>query len=214
VHTDLSLNYLLHVPTRRPDTDTMPMVILIHGRGADANDLADLAPLLDPPSGARFVFPNAPKAFETYPGMAFGWTWFDGWPPEQSSVAASRAKLLTFLEELTARYPTSALIIAGFSQGAMMSLDVGLRREVAGIVAMSGGLYELDLPDLAKAAKVPILIAHGTADDVVLVNYARRARALLENAGFDVDYHEYPMSHQVASEEIEVVKRFIASRAS
>ena len=214
MHTDLSLNYLLHVPSRRADTETMPLIVVIHGRGADANDLADLAPLLDPPEGARFVLPNAPKAFEAYPGMSFGWTWFDGWPPEQKSVAESRAKLLTFLDELTARYPTSALIIAGFSQGAMMSLDVGLRREVAGIVAMSGGLYELDLPDLAKAPKVPILIAHGLMDDVVPVNYARRARARLEEAGFPVDYHEYPMSHQVAMDEIEVVKAFIAERVS
>ena len=43
--------------------------------------IADLAPMLDPPGGARFVFPNAPKPFEAYPGMPFGYTWFDGWPP-------------------------------------------------------------------------------------------------------------------------------------
>lgn len=206
---DLSLNYLLQVPSRRADTERMPMVILIHGRGADANDLADLAPLLDPPGGARFVFPNAPKAFEAYPGMTFGWTWFEGWPPEQTSVAASRERLLQFLDEVTARYPTSALIVAGFSQGAMMSLDAGLRREVKGIVAMSGGLYEYDLPDLRTVTKVPILISHGSADEVVSVNYARRARARLEEAGFDVDYHEYPMGHQVVMEEIAVVKDFL-----
>lgn len=213
MHTDLTLKYLLEVPSRRADTETMPMVVLIHGRGADANDLADLAALLDPPGGARFVLPNAPKAFEAYPGMTFGWTWFEGWPPEQKSVAASREKLLTFLDEITARYPTSALIIAGFSQGAMMSFEAGLRREVAGIVAMSGGLYETDLPDLTKVPKVPVLIAHGLMDDVVPITYARRARAILEEVGFPVEYHEYPMSHQVAMEEVEVVKEFIARRA-
>lgn len=214
MQSDLSLKYLLHVPSKRADSESMPMVILIHGRGADANDLADLAPLLDPPTGARFVFPNAPRAFEAYPGMSFGWTWFDGWPPLQASVAASREVLLKFLDEITARCPTSSLIVAGFSQGAMMSLDVGLRREVSGIIAMSGGLYDVDLPDLRTAPKVPILIAHGTADEVVPVNYARRARVQLEGAGFDVEYHEYPMGHQVVMEEIEVVKKFIASRSS
>jgi phospholipase/carboxylesterase len=142
--------------------------------------------------------------------MTFGWTWFEGWPPEQTSVAASRERLLRFLDEITGRYPTSALIVAGFSQGAMMALDAGLRREVQGIVAMSGGLYEPDLPDLRTVAKVPVLISHGSADEVVPVLYARRARACLEEAGFDVDYHEYPMGHQVAMEEIEVVKDFLA----
>ena len=212
--TDLSLRYLLSVPSGRPDTDSMPLVILIHGRGADANDLADLAPLLDPPGGARFVFPNAPKPFEAYPGMSFGWTWFDGWPPKQESVSESRTILLRFLDELTARYPTSALIVAGFSQGAMMSLDAGLRttQNVAGIVAMSGGLYDEDLPDLTAKSSVPVLISHGSLDDVVPVNYAHRARATLDERGFDVEYHEYPMAHQVVMEEIEVVKAFIASR--
>lgn len=190
------------------------MVVLIHGRGADANDLADLAPLLDPPSGARFVFPNAPKPFEAYPGMTFGWTWFEGWPPRRDSVAESRAVLLKFLDEITARYPTSSLIVSGFSQGGMMALEAGLRRDVTGIFAMSGGLYEEDLPDLSSVKKVPVLIVHGTHDDVVPVQYARRARAVLEEAGFEVEYHEFPMGHQVVMEEIELVKQFIASRSA
>jgi phospholipase/carboxylesterase len=212
VNSDLSLRYLLQIPSGRADSEAMPTVILIHGRGADANDLADLAPLLDTEAGVRFVFPNAPRPFEAYPGMTFGWTWFDGWPPERQSVAESRTTLLRFLDELVAAHPTTSLIVAGFSQGAMMSLDAGLRttQTVAGIVAMSGGLYEDDLPDLRARASVPILMSHGSLDDVVPVKYARRARAVLEEAGFDVEYHEYPMGHQVVMEEVALVKAFIA----
>jgi phospholipase/carboxylesterase len=192
------------------------MVIMIHGRGADMNDLADLAPLLDTPGGARFVFPNAPKPFEAYPGMTFGWTWFEGWPPQHGSVVDSRKTLLAFLDEITAHYPTTSLVVSGFSQGAMMSLDAGLRttREVAGIIAMSGGLYEEELPDLRPRNTIPILISHGSLDDVVPVKYARRARAVLEEAGFDVTYQEYPMGHQVAMEEVELVKEFLRRHAS
>jgi phospholipase/carboxylesterase len=206
------LRHLVSTPSRRPDSDTLPMVIMIHGRGADMNDLADLAPLLDIPTGCRFVFPNAPRAFEPMPGMSMGWTWFEGWPPEHSSVAASREELLRFIDEITETLPTSQLIVSGFSQGAMMALDVGLRtkKKLAAVIAMSGGLYEPDLPDLKAHTTLPVLIAHGAYDDVVPVNFARRARRVLEDAGLSIEYQEYPMSHQVAQEEIEVVRDFIA----
>ena len=208
------LRHRVEVPSRRPDSEPMPMVILIHGRGADMNDLADLAPMFDSAPGCRFVFPNAPKPFEPMPGMSIGWTWFDGWPPIHESVVESRAEMLRFLDEITEKYPTpeGKLIVAGFSQGALMALDSGLRtkQKLAGIIAMSGGLYEQELVDLSVHKTLPILIAHGSQDDVVPVNYARRARTLLEGAGLDVEYHEYPMSHQVAMEEAEDVKGFIA----
>ena len=207
------LRHLVNVPTRRPDTDPLPMVILIHGRGADMNDLFDLAPMFDAAGGCRFVFPNAPKPFEPYSGMKMGWTWFEGWPPIHESVVESRAEMLRFIDEITEKYPTpeGKLVIAGFSQGALMSLDSGLRtkKKLAGIIAMSGGLYEQELVDLSVHKGLPVLIAHGTQDDVVPVNYARRARRVLEDAGLNVEYHEYPMSHQVAMEEAAEVKRFL-----
>ena len=209
------LRHLIRVPSRRPDTEPLPMVVMIHGRGADMNDLADLAPMLDPAGGCRFVFPNAPKPFEPYPGMAMGWTWFEGWPPEHDSVVESRNEMLRFLDEITQKYPTpeGKLVVGGFSQGALMALDSGLRttQKLAGILVMSGGLYEKDLPDLRAHAGLPVFIAHGTADDVVPVNYARRARRLLEDAGLDVTYGEYPMGHQVAAEEAEAVRTFLNS---
>jgi phospholipase/carboxylesterase len=189
------------------------MVVVIHGRGADMNDLADLAPMFDAAGGCRFVFPNAAKPFEPYPGMAMGWTWFEGWPPIHESVVDSRAEMLRFLDEIVQKHPTpeGKLIVGGFSQGALMALDSGLRttQKLAGILVMSGGLYEHDLPDIRTHAGLPVLIAHGSADDVVPVNYARRARRVLEDAGLNVEYHEYPMSHQVAAEEAADVRAFL-----
>lgn len=202
---DLSLQYLVTDVTE----SELPMVVMLHGRGADMHDLADLAPMLAAAGTVRFVFANAPRPFEPYPGTTFGWTWFDGWPPELASVKASRELLLRFIGQVTQRYKTSKLILAGFSQGAMMSLDAGLRTGAAGIISMSGGLYELDLPDLSAKKGLPVLIAHGIYDDVVPVQYARRARHLLEAAGLDVEYYEYPMQHQVAQEEMDAVKTFI-----
>jgi phospholipase/carboxylesterase len=186
---------------------------MLHGRGADMHDLADVAPMLDTAGGCRFVFPNAPKPFEPYPGMSAGWTWFDGWPPEHASLVESRTILLGFLDEITERFPTAQgkVVVAGFSQGALMSLDAGLRtqKKIAGIIAMSGGLYETDLPTLAEHKGLPVFIAHGTLDDVVPVNYGRRARRVLEDAGLDVDYHEFPMGHQLAQEEALAVQAFL-----
>jgi len=206
------LRHLVRVPSRR-DAEALPLVVLIHGRGADMHDLADLAPMLDAAGGCRFVFPNAPKPFEPYPGMAMGWTWFEGWPPQHASLVASRGEMLQFLDDVTREYPTpeAQLIVGGFSQGALMALDAGLRTEkkLAGVLAMSGGLYEHDLPDLRARAGVPVFLGHGSADDVVPVNYGRRARRLLEDAGIDVEYHEYPMAHQIAAEEADDVRAFI-----
>ncbi|HSP35086.1 MAG TPA: dienelactone hydrolase family protein, partial [Thermoanaerobaculia bacterium] len=107
------------------------------------------------------------------------------------------------------RYPTPAgkLVIAGFSQGALMALDVGLRRDdVAGIVAMSGALSEAEV-DAYKPHRV--LIVHGTADEMINVNLARRAQRALKERGADVEYHEFVMGHQVTQESIEIVSEFI-----
>ena len=191
----------------------MPLVLLMHGRGADANDLADIAPALDGPSGYRFLLPNAPRPWEASPGMTFGYTWFDGWPPSRESISESRRLVLDFLEKATKRFPTppGKVILSGFSQGALMALDAGLRTEtpIAGIVAMSGGLYEDNLPDLAAKRDLPILIAHGTADDVIPLPAARRTRQVLERAGLHPEYGEFPMGHHVTPESIAFVADFI-----
>ena len=210
------LKYVLRVPSSRPDDEPLPLVLVMHGRGADANDLADLAPMLDPPGGARFVFPNAPKAFEAAPGMTFGYTWFEGWPPRGESLQESRALLLELIDELVARYPTppGKLIVSGFSQGGLMAIDAGFRttQPLAGIVVMSGAIAEADAPDFAARKDVPVLIIHGTEDDMIPLLAARRARRLLEQHGIEPEYHELPMGHQVTPESMEIMRNFMAER--
>lgn len=207
---DLSLSYVLKVPSGKSDDAPMPLVVVLHGRGADANDLADLAPMIDSPEGYRFVFANAAKPFEPYPGMTFGFSWFDGWPPTRESIAESRKLLLEFLGEIAERYPPAdgKLILAGFSQGGLMALDVGFRtaQPLRGIISMSGGLYEEDLPKLPPRR---VLLVHGTLDDMIPVVAARRARRVLEEHGIEPEYQEFPMGHHVTPESMEVVSEFI-----
>ena len=101
---ELSLRYALSVPSRKPDDASLPLVFILHGRGADANDLVDIAPLID--NNYRFIFPNAPEPFEPAPGFSFGYTWFDGWPAERGSFIRSRELLLRFIDEALERFPT------------------------------------------------------------------------------------------------------------
>lgn len=210
---DLPLTYVLSTPSGRPDGDEMPMVIVMHGRGADAHDLADLAPMLDAGEGYRFLFPNAPKPWEAYPGMTLGFTWFDGWPPQGNSFEESRRLVLAFIDAAVGRYPTpeGKLVLCGFSQGGLVSLDVGFRadQKVAGIVVMSGALFEAQLPDFRARQDMPILLIHGAYDDVIPVLAARRTRRVLEQHGLQPDYHEFPMGHQVSEESMAVVTGFI-----
>ena len=205
----MTLKYVLAVPSHKPDDAELPLAIILHGRGADAHDLADLAPYID--DGYRFVFPNAPRPFEPMPGMSFGYTWFDGLPPEQKSLEVSRNLLLAFIDDIVAKYPTPAgkILLGGFSQGGMMVLDAGFRtkQKLAGILVMSGALYEGDLPPLRN--DVPVMIVHGTADEMINVNMARRARRVLEEHGLHPEYHEFPMGHQISQESLAVVVDFV-----
>lgn len=188
-----------------------PIVVLIHGRGADAADLVDLAPMIG--TGYRFLFPEAPRPFEPMPGYSFGLTWFDGLPPEETSFRSSRELLLEWLRAVAERYetPLSRFVIAGFSQGGVMSLDAGFRLDPApaGIVVMSGAMHEADAPDFAANRAIPVCMVHGIGDDVLQVQHARRARAVLETAGVDVTYGEFEMAHHVTLESMNQVRHFV-----
>jgi phospholipase/carboxylesterase len=208
--TDLALSYL-EVPPK--GSTPAPLVIGLHGRGSNAEDLAGLASAIDPERRWRMIFPDAPERFEPYPGMSFGFTWFDTWPPVPETLAASRELLLRFARELEERYAVEPgkLALLGFSQGAMMALDVGLRLETrpAAIAAMSGGIEESGVPEVSGRLDQKILIVHGTEDDMIPVVYARRTRRILEDRGLKPEYHEFAMGHWVTEESMAAVRRFL-----
>jgi phospholipase/carboxylesterase len=92
-----------------------------------------------------------------------------------------------------------------------MALDAGLRMtpRPAGIVVMSGALHEADLAGLRERNDQKILIVHGTFDDMIPVNAARRARRVLEEHGIEPEYHEFPMGHHVTPDSLAVIGEFI-----
>ena len=110
--------------------------------------------------------------------------------------------------------PRSRVVLAGFSQGAAITLHTGLRQAepLAGLVALSGYLPLADqfaAERHAGSRDVPILMAHGSQDPVVPIARGRSSRDLLLSLGHPVRWHEYPMPHSVCAEEIEAIARFL-----
>lgn len=200
--------------------DDAPLVIALHGRGSSADDLAGLIPLLEP--GWRYVFPQAPLALDLG-GYGRGYSWYEPIPATPERMVAARETLATGLAALHEQLgvPSERTALIGFSQGAVMTLDVGLRAAApyAALVGMSGYLAEAD--DLAAhvAARTaqPVLLVHGTRDNVLPVAFARRARLALEASGLMLEYQEFAMAHEINDASLRVVgdflRRHLAGRA-
>lgn len=169
------------------------LVVLVHGFGADGNDLIDLAAMwAEAVPGALFVAPHAPEPCD---GVPFGRQWFALWDRSATQLAAGVAGAAAALGRFVAAEATrlglapGRVALMGFSQGAMTVLEAGLRGAVpdpACILAYSGGM--LGAEDLAAqlAAKPAVLLVHGEADEVVPVGASRMAEAALSAAGVPV----------------------------
>jgi len=182
-------------PSRPPAAGGKPqqLVILLHGLGADGNDLIGLAPYwarLLP--GAEFLSPNAPFPCDMAP---YGYQWFSSQDrsPEAvlGGVRAAAPILDAFIGEALERrgLTSSELALVGFSQGTMMSLFVGLRRTepVAGIVGFSGRLLAPELLASELRSRPPILLVHGTEDPLVPYSSLGAAETALKAAGVPVE---------------------------
>ena len=182
-------------PSRPPASGGKPrrLVILLHGLGADGNDLIGLVPYwarLLP--DAEFLSPNAPFPCDMAP---YGYQWFSSQDrsPEAvlGGVRAAAPILDAFIDEALEerRLGSSDLALVGFSQGTMMSLFVGLRRAepVAGIVGFSGRLLAPELLASEVRSRPPILLIHGTEDPVVPHSSLAAAENELKAAGVPVE---------------------------
>jgi len=172
-------------------------LVLLHGRGADEHDLFPLLDALDPGRRLSGFTPRAPLSLP--PGGAHWYVVPRVGFPDPASFAESLAALAEWFDALP--FPADRIVLGGFSQGAVMSYALGLgagRPRPAALVALSGFVPVVDgwQPDLAPPFP-PIAVAHGTQDPVIGVDFGRRARALLEEAGAGVLYRESPIGHWV-----------------
>src|SRR5580700_8010678 len=189
------MNLTLSGPSHPPHSGgkAKRLVILLHGLGADGNDLIGLAPYWAPHlPDAEFLSPNAPFPCDMAP---FGYQWLSARDPSpEARLAGARAAagiLNDFIDEsLEARgLSDSELALVGFSQGTMMSLFIGPRRErpLAGIVGFSGRLIAPELLAAEIRSRPPILLVHGTDDPMVSYDSMAEAEAALGAAGVAVE---------------------------
>jgi phospholipase/carboxylesterase len=192
-------------------------LILLHGRGADEHDLVPVLDALDPERRLLGLTPGAPL-----PGPGGGRWWYQvprvGFP-DPGTFRATYARLTSFLDGWLEQrdVPWERTIVGGFSMGCVMSYAVSLgpgRPSPAGILAMSGFIPTVEgwEADLAGRAGLPALIAHGAGDPVIAVQFARDARARLDAAGLDVEYHEHDGGHHIDPRTVPLLTSWAGAR--
>ena len=191
-------------------------VIWLHGLGADGHDFEPIVPELVRPGerALRFVFPHAPVRPVTLNGGFAMRAWYDivslerRGPEDESGIRGSQARIETLIRRENARgIPSERIVLAGFSQGGAMALFAGVRygEKLAGIIGLS--CYLLLAGRLAAERNsanqaTPIFLAHGLEDPVVAPSLGEQARAALEAAGYEVEWHAYTMPHSVCPQEV------------
>ena len=201
------LPYVTVVPDDYTPDSSYPLVIMLHGFGANMQDLAGLAPAISA-DGYVYACPNAPIPFQLGPGQTgFGWLTPRGGGTAEET--ANSEKLLgDFFDTVFQQFNVSPgnAILMGFSQGGGMTYRCGLGRadKFAGLAALSATLPDED--DLAARLPAertqPIFIAHGLFDQMVSEDTAQSAKSFLESNGYTPEFHTYNMGHEISGEEL------------
>jgi phospholipase/carboxylesterase len=178
------------------------VLVLMHGRGANEYDLEPLLDALDPERRLVGILPRGPLALP--PGGAHWYVVPRVGYPDPSTFHDSYRRLGDLVDAIPERFGVHAdrVVVGGFSQGAVMSLAVGLgadRPAPGGVLALSGFIPQVDGLEIDPQSKrgLPVLIAHGTNDPVIPIDFAWDARSRLEGTGVDLTYYESPVSHTI-----------------
>jgi phospholipase/carboxylesterase len=206
---------LVHEIVAEGARDGAPVVLLLHGRGADEQDLAGLAAHL--PAGAVVVLPRAP-----FPGAPWGygpgWAWYrflGGARPEPESFGASQDALDALVDALPALLPVAPgpLVLGGFSQGGTMSLAWALRHpgRAAAVLNFSGFLPEAPgvAATAASVAGTAIFWGHGADDPAIPHHRAVQGQAVLRAAGAELEACDYPIGHWIDARELADATRWL-----
>jgi len=196
------------------DKTSRRLMIVLHGLGDSMEGFRWMPAALQLP-WLNYLLVNAP---DDYYG---GFSWYDFANNPGPGVERSRKLLFKLLDELREKkFPTEQIILSGFSQGCLMSLDVALRypHRLAGIVGISGYVHEPEnlIAELSPVAREQrILQTHGTLDTLIPIERVRPQVAQLRSAGIQIAWHEFAKAHTIAGEEeIAVIRDFICARQS
>lgn len=206
-----------------PTESPVASVILLHGLGADGNDFAPLIPELHLPADlpVRFIFPHAPMQPVSINNGFVMRAWFDvytlnfGGQIDLEGIGRSVTYLESLIDnEIKRGIPSHKIILAGFSQGAVIALTTGLgySKPLGGILSLSGFLPNAETV-FSKASPVnkniPIFLAHGTADMVVPFALGQFTYEVLKKHNYSVNLHSYNMPHSVCAQEIHDVANWL-----
>lgn len=212
--TSVSLKHLVRQPAT-VSGERPPLLILLHGVRSNEEDLFGLAQYLDP----RFLVVSLRAPLTLGPG-AYGWynIAFTATGPTHNAAEAAKGReaAVTAIDELVSAYGAdpNRVYLMGFSQGAITSLSIALLypEKIAGAVLMSGRLLP-DIPAQTVAPErlegLPILAVHGLYDDVLGIADGRAIRDYLSHLPVALEYHEYPMGHQVSAESLAAVTTWL-----
>jgi phospholipase/carboxylesterase len=203
-----------------PASSPTAVVIWLHGLGADGHDFEPIIPLLQLPEAlpVRFVFPHAPEI----PISAFGGQrargWFDFDPAAGTDLPGLEKSALRIedliQQEIDNGMPPERILLAGFSQGGVMAFHAALfyPKRLAGILALSTFLADGGQLGSAEAQvnrDIPILMCHGQQDAVLPMSLGKSSHEALLQAGYAVEWFEYPVGHEVCVEEIREISRWL-----
>jgi phospholipase/carboxylesterase len=185
------------------------LMVMLHGLGDSLEGYRWLPEAMDLP-WLNVLLVNAP---DEYFG---GYSWFDYPNDIAPGILRSRKLLFELLDDLRAKnFPAEDITLGGFSQGCLMTIDVGLRypHRLAGLVGISGWVFEIDklLKELSPVAKQQRLLAtHGPFDEVIPLAPVREQIQKLKAAGLNAGWYEFPKGHTIhGTEEISVIRNFV-----
>lgn len=199
----MNLQYLVREPKKTEDKN--PLLLLLHGYGSNEEDLFSFASEL--PQDYYVISVRAPYDLQPY-GHAWYAIHFDADENKFSDNEQAKESvqlIAEFIDQIAQKYPIDLqnINLIGFSQGAILSYATALTypEKIAKVVALSGYFNQDIVPEVINnnaISHLKFFISHGTVDQVIPVDWARKAKPALENLGLSVVYHEYPVGHGVA----------------
>ena len=200
-------------------SDPQHAVIWLHGLGADGHDFEPIVDALALPEdiSIRFIFPHAPVRPVTINGGMRMRAWYDflqlipGKGESRADITASVDAVKSLIvHEQERGIAEQNIVLAGFSQGGVIALLTGLfgPYRLAGIMGLSTYLPRWSSLPIGEEMP-PVFLAHGRFDDVLPFTLGAQARDDLVGAGYDLEWHEYPMPHSVSNEEVEAISRWL-----